>query len=125
MIRSLHAGSRQTGGFSLNALSDDELEDIHPATLEVLQKTGVFVGDDEAMQIYEGAGAVVDRKTRVVKIPALVVEEAIQSVPSKFIACGRTPKNDVVLERNQVTFTNFGEGICKGGQGLISDYRLT
>jgi trimethylamine--corrinoid protein Co-methyltransferase len=86
MIRSLHAGSRQTGGFSLNALSDDELEDIHPATLEVLQKTGVFVGDDEAMQIYEGAGAVVDRKTRVVKIPALVVEEAIQSVPSKFIA---------------------------------------
>jgi trimethylamine--corrinoid protein Co-methyltransferase len=40
-----------------------------------------------------------------------VVEDAIQSVPSKFIACGRTPKNDVVLERNRVTFTNFGEGI--------------
>jgi trimethylamine--corrinoid protein Co-methyltransferase len=51
------------------------------------------------MEIYEGAGAVVDRKTKVVKIPPLVVEEAIQSVPSQFIACGRTPKNDVVLER--------------------------
>jgi len=111
MIRSLHAGSRQTGGFSLNVFNDDELEDIHLATLEVLQKTGVFVGDDEAMEIYEGAGAIVDRKTKVVKIPPLVVEEAIQSVPSKFIACGRTPKNDVVLERNRVTFTNFGEGI--------------
>ncbi len=111
MIRSLHAGSRGTGGFSLNVFSEDELEDIHLATLEVLQKTGVFVGDDEAMEIYDGAGAIVDPKTRVVKIPPLVVEEAIQSVPSKFIACGRTPKNDVALERNRVTFTNFGEGI--------------
>jgi len=111
MIRSLRAGSRLTGGFSLNALSDDELEDIHLATLEVLQKTGVFVGDEEAMDVYAGAGAVVDRKTKVVKIPPLVVEEAIQSVSSKFIACGRTSKNDVVLERNRVTFTNFGEGI--------------
>ena len=69
MIRSLHAGSRGTGGFSLNVFSEDELEDIHLATLEVLQKTGVFVGDDEAMEIYEGAGAIVDRKTGVVKIP--------------------------------------------------------
>ena len=41
----------------------------------------------------------------------LVVEDAIASAPSKFIACGRTPKNDVALERNRVTFTNFGEGI--------------
>jgi trimethylamine--corrinoid protein Co-methyltransferase len=111
MIRSIHAGSRQTGGFSLNVFTDDELEDIHLATLEVLQKTGVFVGDDEAMDVYEGAGAVVDHNNRVVKIPPLVVEDAIQSVPSKFIACGRTPKNDVILERNRVTFTNFGEGI--------------
>jgi trimethylamine--corrinoid protein Co-methyltransferase len=111
MIRSIHAGSRQTGGFSLNVFTDDELEDIHLATLEVLQKTGVFVGDDEAMDVYERAGAVVDHNNRVVKIPPHVVEDAIRSVPSKFIACGRTPKNDVALERNRVTFTNFGEGI--------------
>ena len=111
MIRSLHAGRRQTGGFSLNVFTDDELEDIHLATLEVLQKTGVFVGNDEAIDVYEMAGAVVDHNNRVVKIPPHVVEDAIQSVPSKFIACGRTPKNDVVLERNRVTFTNFGEGI--------------
>jgi trimethylamine--corrinoid protein Co-methyltransferase len=111
MIRSLHAGGGQTRGFSLNVFSDDELEDIHLATLEVLQKTGVFVGDDEAIEVFAEAGATVDREKRVVKIPPLVVEDAIQSVPSKFIACGRTPKNDVVLERNRVTFTNFGEGI--------------
>jgi len=53
----------------------------------------------------------VDAKNKIVKIPPLVVEEAIQSTPSQFVACGRTPKNDVVLGRNRVTFTNFGEGI--------------
>ena len=37
MKRNLHAGSNQTGGFSLNVFSDDALEDIHLATLEVLQ----------------------------------------------------------------------------------------
>ena len=111
MKRSLHAGSVQTGGFSLNVFSDDALEDIHLATLEVLQKTGVYVDDEEAMEVFAGAGALVDAKNKIVKIPPLVVEDAIQSTPSQFVACGRTPKNDVVLGRNRVTFTNFGEGI--------------
>jgi trimethylamine--corrinoid protein Co-methyltransferase len=111
MKRSLHAGSNQTGGFSLNVFSDDALEDIHLATLEVLHKTGLFVDDGDAREVFAGAGAIVDAKNKIVKIPPLVVEEAIQSAPSQFIACGRTPKNDVVLGRNRVTFTNFGEGI--------------
>ena len=41
MIRSLRAGSRRTGGFSLNVFTDEEIEEIHIATLEVLQKTGL------------------------------------------------------------------------------------
>lgn len=42
MIRGLHAGKRQSAGFSLNVFSDDELYEIHLATLEVLEKMGVF-----------------------------------------------------------------------------------
>jgi trimethylamine--corrinoid protein Co-methyltransferase len=40
-----------------------------------------------------------------------VVEDAIRSAPASFIACGRRPEDDVALEDNRVTFTNFGEGI--------------
>lgn len=105
------ASSRKSAGLRLNVFSEDELEDIHRATLEVLQNTGVFVDDDEAMEVFEGSGAAVDHKKKIVKIPPQLVEDAIQSTPSTFTACGRTPKNDVVLERNRVTFTNFGEGI--------------
>ena len=45
MKRNLHAGKKLSGGFSLNAFTDDECYEIHLATLEVLEKTGVFVID--------------------------------------------------------------------------------
>ena len=50
-------------------------------------------------------------KNKVVKFPHYVVEDAIESAPAKFYAYGRRPEDDVLLEDNRVTFTNFGEGI--------------
>jgi len=109
--RNLHAGKRQSGGFSLNVFTDDETYDIHLATLEVLERTGVFVDDQEAREVFDGDGAFVDPKSKMVKIPPYLVEDAIRSAPSKLFLAGRNPKNDIVLESNRVGFTNFGEGI--------------
>ena len=111
MIRPLHAGKLHSGGFSLNVLNDDELFEIHLATLEVLEKTGVFVESEEARKILMEGGATVDSETSIVHFPPYLVEEATRSAPSKFIAAGRVSENDVVLESNRVSFTNFGEGI--------------
>jgi len=108
MRRKLKAGKRHSGGFSLNTLTDDEVDEIHLATLEALRTTGVFVEDEEAMAVMDGGGCVVDRKNKVVKIPPYVVEDAIRSAPGTFVACGRTPDRDIVLEHNRVSFTNFG-----------------
>ena len=111
MKRNLHAGKRLSGGFSLNVFSEDELYEIHLATLEVMQKTGLFVDDEEALDIFDGAGALVDRKNRMVKFPPYLVEDSIRSAPAKLLLAGRNPKHDLVLESNRVSFTNFGEGI--------------
>jgi len=111
MRRNLHAGKSQSGGLSLNILTDDELYEIHLATLEVLEKGGIFVGDEEAMDVFDGGGAVVDRKSKIVRIPPYVVEDAIRSAPSALILAGRNPKNDFVIGSNRVGFANFGEGI--------------
>ena len=111
MKRNLHDGKRQSGGFSLNVFSDDELYEIHLATLEVLEKTGVFVEDPEALAVFDGGGAHIDPAKKVVKFPPYLVEDAIRSAPAKFVAAGRVPQNDVVLEANRISFTNFGEGI--------------
>jgi trimethylamine--corrinoid protein Co-methyltransferase len=107
----MHAGKRRSGGFSLNVFTDDEIYEIHLATLEVLQKTGVFIEDEEALEIFDGGGATVDKKTKIVKIPPYLVEDSIRSAPSKVFLAGRDPKHDIVLESNRLGFTNFGEGI--------------
>ena len=45
----LHAGKRLSGGLSLNIFIQEEVYEIHLATLKVLEKTGVFMEDKEAL----------------------------------------------------------------------------
>ena len=111
MKRNLFAGKRQSGGLGLKLFSDDELEEIHLATLEVLEKTGLLFDDDEALEVLDGGGAIIDKSTRVAKLPPYLVEDSIRSAPSKILLAGRNPKHDFVMESNRVGFTNFGEGV--------------
>ena len=111
MKRNLFAGHPRSGGLSLNVFTESELSDIHLASLEVLERTGVFVEADEALDIFADGGCDVDRESHIVCLPPHVVEDAIRSAPSKFVLCGRDPKNDIVLEPGRVAFTNFSEGI--------------
>ena len=111
MKRNLHAGKRMSGGLSLNVFTEDEIKDIHLATLEVLQYTGLFIEDEEALAVFDGAGCRIDKQKKIVKIPPYVVEEAVRSAPSKLFLAGRNPKNDFIMESNRVGFTNFGEGV--------------
>lgn len=111
MRRNQHAGYLQTGGLSLNMFSQDELYEIHLATLDVLQHTGIYFEDEEAREILAGAGAIIDTKTNVVKFPPYMVEDAISSAPGTVNLCGRDPEKDYLLGNNRVGFTNFGEGI--------------
>jgi trimethylamine--corrinoid protein Co-methyltransferase len=109
--RNLFAGRPRSGGLSVNVFTEAETDDIHLATLEVLERTGVFVEADDARDIFKDGGCQVDRDTRVVRIPPHVVEDAVRAAPSTFVLCGRDPKNDFLMEPGRVAFTNFSEGI--------------
>jgi trimethylamine--corrinoid protein Co-methyltransferase len=111
MRRNPRAGAWHSGGLHLDVFTPDELRQIHLATLEVLSQTGVYVEDEEALQIFAAAGATIDREQSVVHLPAYLVEDALRSAPAKVTLCGRTPDRDVVLEDGRVGFTNFGEAI--------------
>lgn len=111
MKRNLFAGKKQSGGLGLKLFTDDELEAIHLATLEVLEHTGLFFEDDQALEILDGGGAAIDKKNKIAKFAPYLVEDAIRSAPSKLLLAGRNPKNDFVMESNRVGFTNFGEGV--------------
>ncbi len=111
MKRNLHAGKRLSGGLGLNLFTEDELYELHLATLEVLEITGLLFDDADALEVLDGGGAVIDKKKKIVKFPPHLVEDSIRSAPSKIVLAGRNPKHDFVMENNRVGFTNFGEGV--------------
>jgi len=111
LILGPRAGHAQFTGFALGMFTDDELAELHRATLDVLQNGGLLVMNDEAQEIFYSHGCEVDKKTNIVKIPSYLVEEAIRSAPSKVLLAARNPKYDTVLEATRVANTTFGVAV--------------
>jgi trimethylamine--corrinoid protein Co-methyltransferase len=111
MKRHDRAGYTRWDGLGMAPLSEGDLQDIHLATLEVLERTGIWVEADDAIDVYADGGCHVDRETRRVRIPPALVEEAIRWTPPSIRWCGRDPRNDIVLGGGRLAFMNFGEAI--------------
>ncbi len=110
MRRIVKNGITGSAGFGLKAFSKDDLDSIHYATLQILGQTGIKVLNEDAMEIFHGAGAFVERFNgyAIVKIPSHVVEESIRLSPGNGIFHARNPKDTFVAEPNRVGFTTFG-----------------
>jgi trimethylamine--corrinoid protein Co-methyltransferase len=83
----------------IDALSADEIERIHGATLEVLRRTGLHVRSERLVKELGRAGADIDPDELRVRLPSDVVEEAVARAPSSYTLAGRDPACDVVLDR--------------------------
>ncbi len=105
------AGGQVTTGWGLKTFTDDALEKIHVATLDVLQTTGVQFGSDEALDILQKGGCWVNKKTQVVRFPQHLVMEALSMCPSHILLAGRDPANDFIMGGKEVGFTAFGVGV--------------
>jgi trimethylamine---corrinoid protein Co-methyltransferase len=111
MERSPLAGRLRREGLLLDVLTADDVKDIHFATLEVLERTGVFVEDEQALDVFGDGGCDVDREARRVRIPPHVVDDAVGSAPSVICYGARDPGLDSVSTPYGPGFGNFGEGI--------------
>jgi trimethylamine--corrinoid protein Co-methyltransferase len=111
MRRLPHSGRLRNGGLSLNPLTDDEIEDIYLGALEVLERTGIKVQDDECMDVFADAGCKVDRADHIVRIQPEIVEDAVHRSPDRVKLHGRDSKHDVLLEAGRSTFMPFLEGV--------------
>jgi trimethylamine--corrinoid protein Co-methyltransferase len=102
---------KQMAARGLNILSINDYRDIHLATLQVLEQTGVFVEDHQALEVFGSSGALVDQKNKIVKLPSHMVEDAIQSAPGQVLLAGRNPDRDILLADNKNFYVNFGGNI--------------
>ncbi len=86
-------------GGTLNVLSDSDVQRIPEAALALLQDPGILSESDLFLDIFEQGGAPVDRDTGVIRVPADMVEAAVQSAPRSFVLHGRNdPAMDILLE---------------------------
>jgi trimethylamine--corrinoid protein Co-methyltransferase len=84
-------------------LSDDQLERIHHASLEILDRTGVYLHDDAALDLFSTTGVKIEDGSRV-HIPPGLVEWALSIVPKRVVLCDRYGRRVMPLERTNVFF---------------------
>jgi trimethylamine--corrinoid protein Co-methyltransferase len=62
----------------IEILTQDEVEQLHTSTLEVLETVGCRLPQDRVLDMLEERGASIDRKTGVAKLPKSLVEQALR-----------------------------------------------
>ncbi|KUK32442.1 MAG: Trimethylamine methyltransferase [Thermoanaerobacterales bacterium 50_218] len=98
-------------GGSYKPLSQKQIEQIHEATLEILENVGVEISNQEAQDILATAGARIDRETNRVYLPRKLVEQSIESAPSEVLLAGRDEKNDLLLSGKRVYLGTGGTAL--------------
>jgi len=84
-------------------LSDDQVEQLHYASLEILERTGVRLYEPEAMELLQAKGIKVEDGNRV-RIPSGLVEWALTVAPKRTVLCNRNGQRVMPLERNNVFY---------------------
>jgi len=85
-------------------LSDSQLEELHLATLQILERTGVAFECQEAIELLGEAGADISNPDRV-KIPSYLVEQALGTAPKTITIYTRDGEPAMVL--NGMTGSHF------------------
>ncbi len=79
--------------FKLEALTEQQLQEVHVATLELLAEYGIAIHHVPSRKLLEQHGAVINGE--IVKIPAELVEMARAKAPASFAVIGRNPERTI------------------------------
>jgi len=105
------------GGFKKHSLmplfrvfSEEALDAIHSASLEILEKTGIkIVHGERILKMLKDNGCTVDFEKGSVRFPSHIIEEAVKKTPKTLVMYGRNPKYDCKLDRRHIYFTTSTE----------------
>jgi trimethylamine--corrinoid protein Co-methyltransferase len=75
-------------------LTSEQVEQVHEASLEILENVGVLVRNEEAREFLIKYGCEQDLDTQVIRFPRAIVEHFRQAIPPSFTFYGRDPSYD-------------------------------
>jgi trimethylamine--corrinoid protein Co-methyltransferase len=92
---------------SYRPLTEDSIIKIDRTVMRVIEEVGFEVNSEAALNLFEQAGAWVDRKERRVRLPQAKARKLIGIAPPEVRLCGQEEKNDIYLGGNRV-YTGTG-----------------
>ena len=99
----------------LEICSAEQVQQIHTATLDILENIGVDFMDAEALSIWDAAGAKVDHSAQHVWIDRGLVMELVSHAPEQFTLRARNSARNMVIGGNHINF------LPGGGHAFVSD----
>jgi trimethylamine--corrinoid protein Co-methyltransferase len=84
-------------------LSDSQIEEVLGAALDVLERTGTRVLEEEGLALLREAGCQVTDET-LVRIPSWLVKDSLNAAPNRVVVAGRDRDNRLRLEKNRFYF---------------------
>lgn len=112
----------------LTRLDGEAEEKIHNASMRILEETGMAFMDGEALDLWEKAGAKVDRSEERVWLDRGLVSDLVANAPNSFTWRARNPERDLFLGRNVINCVPHGgvvfvHDLDNGRrQGMMKDY---
>ena len=92
-------------------MQGEDLRRIHSSTLKILEETGVRVDEENARELLDDAGAYVDYKRNIVRVPQSLAEELIKKAKRCARLCGRNSKNDLTLGEGKFHVMTSSTGV--------------
>jgi len=90
----------------IKILTESKVEQLHCATLNVLEEVGFKYESLKALKLLEEYGCNVNYESMIAKIPPSLVEWAIKKAPSSFMVKARDPEKSVRFGGNTLYFLN-------------------
>ena len=84
-------------------LSDDQIEEIFHAALDVLERAGTRIHSAEALELLGRARCHISDGD-LVRLPSWLVKESLNTVPSRVVIAGRDRSKRLHLEKNKFYF---------------------
>lgn len=92
----------------VEVLSEEQIERIHGASLQILEEIGIEFLDDEVLDIWEVAGASVNRDTQRVRMDRGLVMDQVAKAPAQFTLRARNPEHNLQIGGNHIVFSPTG-----------------
>lgn len=109
--------------------SVDQVEAIHATSMRILSELGVRVLSPKVMDLFDKAGALVNRDDGTVRVGEDIIVEALRTAPSQFTLTSRNPSRRLTLGGRHMVFglvagpPNVHDCINGRRSGNLTDYQ--